>query len=220
MKCREGETQSGHVANLYGSAKFFPCVHLLIYPVQIIFSVSIMRSVFNDSFRMHLLPLFSKAWAENLRNHVCSFLNQLKVTLVGDCTCPELLLGFLLDFTNSSFWWRCSMTLLTSLSMAPSCLALGGEWEKFLCSLHILMAKKPSSPWRAPCSLKQFFREWNNVGFRIDDGLICSTLGYPDWPLRPMGSPPPLKGENYKSKSKRSCLVEVSGQSNICVRMD
>lgn len=173
-----------------------------------------MMSGFNESFRMYLLPLISKTWDENLWGITCSFLHWLKTTLVGDCMFLELLPGFLQDFIDFSFSWRCSRTLLTSLGMAPSWLALGEKWGKFLCSLRISMAKEPSfnamSPQCAPCSLKWFYKQWNSAGFWID-GFTCSTLWHPDQSLRPMGTPPALEGENCKSKSKPSCLVEVFG---------
>lgn len=54
------------VVNLSGRANLFPGVYVLIYPVQIVFSVSIMVSVFNESFSMYLRHLISKTWHENL----------------------------------------------------------------------------------------------------------------------------------------------------------
>lgn len=48
-----------------GGAKLFPGVHLLISPVQVIFSVAVRMNGFNESFQRYLLPLISKTRDEN-----------------------------------------------------------------------------------------------------------------------------------------------------------
>lgn len=150
-----------------------------------------------------------------MRNHLYSWFHQLNIICPLNSCWP-----FCCTLLIFSSWWRCLRTTLGSLGLASACLALGGNKGNWCVlsaswspkSLHALQCLP-----RVHLVLSNHFVSSGTVQ---DFGLIFCTLWHPDWLPRPMGSPPALKGGNYKSKSKWSCLVEVFRQSNICVRMD
>lgn len=140
---------------------------LLVDPAQIIFSASIMMNIFMYHSECTCFPWFSKSG-----RIVCTFLHQLKMILMRDCTLSELLLGFFLQFIDFSFRWAHSRTLLTSVLEQRE--ALREQWGKFTFSLHVVSAGEPSFT----AHLSMFFVLsvlWAEKQLRIKNWAIAHT---------------------------------------------
>lgn len=150
-----------------------------------------------------------------VRNHLYSYLHQLKILCSLNSCWP--------------FCWTSLISPAAEDASGPHLVLwawlpldwLWGESEGNWCVLPTSWCPKSLHALQhLPGVHLVFSNSFVSSGTVQDFRLIFCTLWHPDWPLRPMGSPPALQGENYKSKSKWSCLVEVFRQSNICVRMD
>lgn len=143
------ERSSGDVVNLSGSAKLFPCVHLLIYPVQIILSVSITMSVFNESFRMYLLPSISKTWDEKLWGITCVVFSIGSRPLLWEIVCSLK--------SCQAFCWTSLISLSPEDAPGPCSLLwawlpldwLWGKSEGYFCALSV--SWWPKSPHSMQC---------------------------------------------------------------------